>query len=1077
MVEVHAAPRVAIRSSAKSAQSIVVVCFLILLLYIFFSGGRASERLEKASKNLGKVGKNIGGAFSSREKPSTSSSNRGDRREATAPDSDVSSDSGQDSPRPRKRSQKAEEGKRDNKQTSQEEDHQQAVREKHHSKSSDRSPSRSDTTPISTSDTSASTAEQDRRRQERRKRREEKEKEKREKEKRDSERRDKGRRDREKRASENVTESDTNETKERSNQEQKEKDREAKKKKEQEKQKKKEKKARKQQQVEYEKPDSSPNLTPLPDHRSAKPKRSIHRRRGSDDSVTPSRNSSSGSHVSWSDEEGQSPHPVRKHFRKWGDYVGLTEDKASFENKPEEIEPKWQTHRKLPVDPAERCAKALRGKGVLEDGVLKLMEEAEVVAMAKPREKHWIQALNDQWDDHHGSIPAVAVMMSQELSKLITLNDIELLETVLEARKSAKKATKPKLDTGIDKKRDYGKFKDRVGVRPDDPLFVYKFILAWYCEHYRCRYYDERMGISEEPVPMMSDPKLDKTAQILGWMEYLGRLNMGQRLFIGLDLYGLSMRAQAMREGDGYRLDLTVFMPGGPPEKPENDPMKEWAIKLEDSGKAFRTIHLELATMLYKTEDVTMLKDPFVRRRLIFRPGWSLRGVRSDKLGKPEPERSVAQRTLIKRPSEVLAIPSNINERITRALRKPSKNVRNALSRLSPGEVCFQSIRQYAWDKNSVTPENSKLTPLTFWIAWSFSGERMQESKGPADVQQDQRNHDFVRSIDLGGYIPLFKLQPPRFVPINGFPALEVLVLSYVPLGRAGATAELLLDKDYGLFDELKKIKEPTRHLSKQATKLRLFISIADARSSRSIIEDLDKKLAEEGRRQLVGGKSPDQAVINMRGLARDALGEAFLVDEAQAGNAEEGLLPKGIPLRYDPTGAEKSLGIGKNHQPPAVDESGQAPPSESSDTPAIPADPPAPLAEEGKANQPPGPPPPAPVHLPSPTSELSGANLGGQPKRVPSAPVDPIPTGRSAGAAAEARRRALENEREAQPSPVDRRVNGESVNQDGQTGYISPTVEDDPEGDESDVPKDKKSRFGRLRDIENIFRGGGGGK
>ncbi|WVQ75044.1 hypothetical protein IAR50_004653 [Cryptococcus sp. DSM 104548] len=1074
MVEVHAAPRVAIRSSVKSAQSIVVVCFLLLILYILFSGGRASKSLEKVSKNIGET-------FSSRRKPS-STSPRTHKRGTITPDSKESADSEADTAHPLRDDEDVE-GRKHHTQKNPRDEDRKEQRKATDSKPHQHTPSQSDTTTISTSDTSASPTEQDNRRDERRKKRKQEEAKKKEREE-TRKRRENAKAKKDTAASADSsassgTEDEATKTKSEEERLMKKKEKEKKAKREKEK---------KIQEIGYEKPGSTPELTPLPDHRSATPTRSIYRAREADDRLPPSPNTSSGSHISWSDEEGKSPHPVTKHFRKWNDYVGLTEDSnAPFKNKPAKVEPKWQTYKKLPVDPAERCVKALRRRGVLGDELLKLMEEAEGVAMAKPREKLWVQALSDQWDDHHGSIPAVAVMMAQELSKHVKLNDIKLLEVALEKRKSAKKATTPQFDAEIDLKRDYAKFKDKVGVGADSPLFVFKFILSWYCEHYRCRCFDERMGISEEPVPMMSDSELGKMAQILGWMEYLGRLNMGQRLFIGLDLYGLSMRVQAMREGDGHRLDLTVFMPGGPAEKKESDPMKEWAIKLEESGKAFRTIHTELASMFYQTEDDMMLKDPFVRRRLIFRPGWSVRGVRSDKLGKPEPERSVAQRTLIKRPPEVLVIPANISERITRALRKPGRYTRKALSRLSPGEVCYQSIRQYAWDKSTVTPENSKLNPITFWIAWSFSGEKLQESRGPDDVHQDQRSHNFVRSIDLGGYIPLFRSQPPRFVSISGFPALEVLVLSYVPLGKMGATAELLLNKDFGLLNELKKIKEPTHHVEKQATRLRLFISIADSRSSRSIVEDLNKKLVEEGRKHLVSGGSQEQAIVIMRDLARDALGEAFLVDETRAGDAQEGLLPKGIPLRYDTGGAEKLLGIGREdrqqEQRPSVVKPEQAMLSQSH-TAATPESPPPPPNREEETFHPPRrppPPPPARVNLPPITSERGGPNPGSSSKNVIPQPANPVPPGRSAGSAAEARRRAQEAEREAQPSPVDRRVNGERAydrNDIQSSGYRSPTVEDDPEeGGEEDVPKDKKSLFGRLRDIESKFRGGGGGK
>lgn len=57
MVEVHSSPRVAIRTSAKSAQSLIVVLFLVLVLYIFFFGKGNGKDKANSVQHEGTPGK------------------------------------------------------------------------------------------------------------------------------------------------------------------------------------------------------------------------------------------------------------------------------------------------------------------------------------------------------------------------------------------------------------------------------------------------------------------------------------------------------------------------------------------------------------------------------------------------------------------------------------------------------------------------------------------------------------------------------------------------------------------------------------------------------------------------------------------------------------------------------------------------------------------------------------------------------------------------------------------------------------------------------------------------------------
>ncbi|OXC68789.1 hypothetical protein AYX13_02715 [Cryptococcus neoformans] len=802
MVEVHSSPRVAIRTSAKSAQSLIVVLFLVLVLYIFFFGKGNGKDKANSVQHEGTPGKQghsrACGPVSFRDNEEQSSSKE------SHTDASVSNPT-KDKDRKRRKLKEKSDGRTTSSETS------------------------SDSSQLVSSPRS------------------------------DGNRKSEKKRDK--------TSSKSKKSKSRKFKETKEK-------------------------PDWLQPSSPPLLSPIPDHRSVSPSKSIIRKRGSDDSLPPSPNTAKGNRIHWVDYEELSPHEVTKHVRKWQDYVGVTDQttEGTFENSPVKRKEKWESHQKILVNPAEWAAKELRRKGKLDEGLLKAMEQAEEISMAKPRDSLWVKALQDEWDEHLGTVPAVAMVMAKRIGKHISFNNIALLADTMTIRAS--------MAPSLDKKRSYSKFIQSVGVDKEDPLYPYKLVLAWYCDTFRCKHYSERMGICDEPVQMASHDKLGPMAQMLGWMEYLGRLNMTQRLFVGLDLSGLAMRAQAMREGEGYRLDLTIFLPGGPPSSVDNT-AEDWANRMDESAKAFRTVHLELAKMFDKTKDDMIYRDPFVRRKLIFRPGWTLNGVNSAKLDKPEPKASVAQRQLVTRVPRVLELPADINDRIPPALRKPTGNVRKALSRLAPGEVCFQSIRQYAWDKSTITAENSTFNPVTFWIAWSYSGEKIQYSKN-TDIVQDQRAHDFVRSLDLGGYVPIHIADPQKFLRIGGFPALEVLLLSYLPKNQIGATVDLVLEPSFGLLQELEKSRQSSRYLYDRPSRLKLFVSVADARAAREFVLELDKRLAQEGRQYLASGSSLEQVVEFMAELASKALGEIYLVDESKSGEIGEGQLPKGVSLNYD---------------------------------------------------------------------------------------------------------------------------------------------------------------------------------
>ncbi|WRT69619.1 uncharacterized protein IL334_006608 [Kwoniella shivajii] len=811
----------------------------------------------------------------------------------------------------------------------------------------------------------------------------------------------------------------------------------------------------KKKKVEWEQPNTVPPLSAVPDHRTASPTRSAFRKRGPDDSLPPSPNTAKKNGIKWVDQEGKSPTEITKHFRKWNDFSSLTDES----DKPyQHKEKKPEGPSKGVPNPIRWSASALSNKQNLSlpADLLKIMADIEKIASAKPGDqKLWGMALQDSWDDHLGSIPKVAVNIAAELAKHITRKDVNALSKKMKQRqKIGKTPGKPKRD----KHRDFNAFTKNIGVDMNAPEFSYKLTLAWYLDTMRAKAYDTNMVIDDEFVPMTNDPETEKISHILGWMEYLGYLNKVQRLFVGLDLSGLAMRAQAMSENGGLRLDLTVFLPC---DEDIEEP-REYARRLLDSCGAFRMFHVDIVKSLDRTEHDVIDQDPFTRRRLIFRPGWTVKGVDSSKLSSPTPDHSIAQKMLITRDPIVIELPEKIRSKVPNRwiAAMGSSSFRKVLTRLSPGEIVFQKNRQYTWDKASLTPKNSTLSPAKFWLAWHMCGESLHRFKGKKGIDEQITSADYVRSLDLAGYVPLHMIKPhPTFLTIDGYPALEILVLAYIPLGQQGSTIELILNPKYGLRHELDRTKKPTRHLS-QPVKLKLFISIANIQVKLQLQDDIDKFLT------LSAGEGQGE---NVSDHIQHTLSNVFLVDQSTAGTAGEGKVPKGIKLNYvspDQRGNASPTNDDGWHTPPvyetqppvrpsATPPGGQGPfqPPPAPPSPGNPARPPGPGPQnsQGPFSIPPSPGryPPLPPRAPAPTQQ-NGPQPGANTQR---------PETREEKAEREAHDRA----KAAADVEVNETLNRQN-NPVRSSGYQSPSVEEVPD---EDLYK-PQGRFGNLRESRN---------
>ncbi|WVO23153.1 uncharacterized protein IAS62_004498 [Cryptococcus decagattii] len=169
------------------------------------------------------------------------------------------------------------------------------------------------------------------------------------------------------------------------------------------------KKNKKKEKLEWLQPSSVPPLSPAPDHRSQ---------------VQPEASSAN--------EAPMTLFPLR-----------LIPLRAIVIARPKRIvlkTPLWRRRKngkptkKTLVNPPEWSVRELRGKGKLEEGLLKAMEQAEEISMAKPADPLCSKALQDKWDEHIGPVPTIAMLMAQRFGKHISPDNMALLADTMTMR-------------------------------------------------------------------------------------------------------------------------------------------------------------------------------------------------------------------------------------------------------------------------------------------------------------------------------------------------------------------------------------------------------------------------------------------------------------------------------------------------------------------------------------------------------------------------------------------------------------------------------------------------------------------
>ncbi|OCF42000.1 hypothetical protein I317_04192 [Kwoniella heveanensis CBS 569] len=219
-------------------------------------------------------------------------------------------------------------------------------------------------------------------------------------------------------------------------------------------------------------PGSAPVLTPIPDHRTATPTKGIFRRRDSDDKLPRSANVESNNRIRWTDLEGRSDDVVTGHFRKWGDYTGLRNDSdEAFSHRPPKAE---GAPKAIKDDPIRYSVENLTagGKSKIPSELLPLMKSAERVGRATRADAQlWQAALQDSWDEHFGPVPRVAQEVAMQIARFVTKDDIRLLQAAMHERKKSGAKT--------DAKRDFQKFQQSLGVKPDQESTTHSIAWCW----------------------------------------------------------------------------------------------------------------------------------------------------------------------------------------------------------------------------------------------------------------------------------------------------------------------------------------------------------------------------------------------------------------------------------------------------------------------------------------------------------------------------------------------------------------------------------------------------------------------
>lgn len=268
-------------------------------------------------------------------------------------------------------------------------------------------------------------------------------------------------------------------------------------------------------------------------------------------------------------------------------------------------------------------------------------------------------------------------------------------------------------------------------------------------------------------------------------------------------------------------------------------------------------------------------ETPFAHRRLIFRPGFTVKGM-SAKLNDTDPASSHGKTVgPINRQAKAVKLPG-ADERLSDLLeavregqplvRKKSTGFKYIMGFLLPQEIWFMRRRQFQHDPALWTPgaPGNEFTPGQIEFALDVCGERWQENNFPTEegdsgIELKRSVGTCVQTIDFGGYLPL--TDRSIFVSTKlkaGFPGLRTLVLPYIPNTQSEiSTAKVILSSKLGLRESI------------GIDGYALLVSLTNPAQLEQFTREIAEVLIQEARAHL---REPSGRLkVNERELRRDA--------------------------------------------------------------------------------------------------------------------------------------------------------------------------------------------------------------
>ena len=475
----------------------------------------------------------------------------------------------------------------------------------------------------------------------------------------------------------------------------------------------------------------------------------------------------------------------------------------------------------------------------------------------------WDDPNADEWDDVWGTLPKLAYEAAYRIAEHIQQSEIDILKGLMEQRRSS---------SVQDERRSWSKFVAR-STAPDKALDPVALAVGWFADTFRAVEHSNRMCISHEFVDTRT--QLPLVSNALQWLEALAWHLRRQRLFsdTGLDLHGLSLRLaiptrmtqSTVSLSFQYELELHVFMWGGPTDQGE-DTMENWARRLvEQCQPSLRSAVTDLAHTLHELGETEPVMTLCQRRRVIFRPGYTVQGVSQSSFAV---DKSIALREPFSRRPVIVEYPADPWAALGDCYF--DEYIRKIMFCVYPQEAGIFNVRQYQWDRETLTENNSRLNNLHLLAILRCIGPALEpESKIAAHT---------IEFVDFGCFIPLLvdKRQGDdsvvRFFPLSNMLTVMGICIPFLSSQSPpihGETVPLLLDERYGLRSQL-ITRQDGSYIGTTKEGLTVFITTAHKAEAEQFRNEIVKYMLDEAR-LIVASRTGDTPSATDRNIAKQS--------------------------------------------------------------------------------------------------------------------------------------------------------------------------------------------------------------